>query len=839
MSSRLLLRLCLYVALTCLSVDLALCNCARATEPEVEQFGKAAASADVNQLREWFKTAPDILPEGKVPLKGLPLWHTNGELTDEIIHEFFEQGQANGYGGITFLPLTKTTPKYLSEEYLKQYGKALDLADQLGMKVVYYDDLDFPSGSAGWRLRDQFPQSTIKRLDKVEWDVEGPCDFVESSPIPRAENTLYNHPEGVLQAAVAMNTETFERINIRDCVDEKGNVKWSAPDGKWKVMLFFCIADKKGIVDYMSPSAVKDFFSLTYDQFYKEFKDHFGTTIVASFFDDLTNTQTEGGRNWTLGFNDKYRELWGKDADLDYPALFYPIGEETPSARYRLWTTRNRLFEEGYPSMTRQWRIDHNIDMVSTGHPQGPYVIEPIDMSGDAMTSHRGSDAVLFDSIHYYGHGRDGFKIPTSAAYNFDMPLCFVEIYGNYRDDGSFTPELMQRSAMEIFARGGNVLLPHGIWSDPETMYIPPDLSWHNPVLKDSLPQFGQFVSRNELLLQGGKHVADIAVLYPVDNIKAYFHFAFGFITGDYPYGVLLPNETDYLAVGSILSTELWRDFTFIHPDILDQKCSVREARLTLDNVCNAEEYRVFLIPGMDVISLANLEKIARFHAAGGKLIATTRLPSMAAEGPQKNDEVCRIIEEIFGVDPRTQEPRDAIRTGQEDIVLPESFAQCREINRPGEYLPPRHDVVCYEESIERERAVFVPRPTAENLQRALDYLDYQPDVKVAPVEGTVMPKLTVVPRWAYPHDGMFQYLHKVKNGLDVYLLANSSNSTADFNVTLRGLFDSLEFWNPLTGLCEAIPQDQLKRDENAKTTTVHVTLERVQSIYIVGQKTR
>ena len=214
---------------------------------------------------------------------------------------------------------------------------------------------------------------------------EGPAKFSEKSSIPFAEKAIYGKPEGVLQAAVAWNTETNERVSIRDCVDKDGNVAWDVPAGKWKVMLFVCVADPKGIVDYMSPAAVKNFFSLTYDVFYEKFKPHFGTTITSIFFDDITNTQTQGSRNWALEFNDKYRALFGKDPDLDYPALFYPIGDETPSARYRLWTTRNRLFADGYPGMVRQWRVDHNLDMISTGHPQGPYVIEPIDMSGDSF----------------------------------------------------------------------------------------------------------------------------------------------------------------------------------------------------------------------------------------------------------------------------------------------------------------------------------------------------------------------------------------------------------------------------------------------------------------------
>ena len=491
--------------------------------------------------------------------------------------------------------------------------------------------------------------------------------------------------------------------------------------------------------------------------------------------------------------------------------------------------------------MVRQWRVDHNLDVIATGHPQGPYVIQPVDMCGDAMATHKGSDAVLFDSIHYYGHGRDGFKIPTSAAYNYDFPLCYVEIYGNYRDN-TFDSSMMLRSAMEIFARGGNVLLPHGTWTDPATVYIPPEISWRNPKLKGFLPGYGDFVSRSSLLLRGGRHVADFGFLYPVDNLKAFFHFQFNFIQGDYPYGVLLPRETDYLAVGSELTTRIWRDFTFVHPFVLDEKCVVRkeggQTFLRLDNAANWEEYRCFIIPGADVISWQNLEKLAAFYDAGGRLLATTRLPSMAAEGPEYNAKVQETVKRIFGIDPLTQEPRDAIATGQEDICLPENFVQAREINKQGEYVEKLADkTVAYEDSVYRERAVFVPRPTTENLKAAADYLVPTPDVNIEAADGTEIPTLNVVPRWDYPIDGMFQYIHKVKNGMDVYLFANSSNRDAEFTATLRGTFKSLELWDPITGETSPVDPAKISVDEANGTTAVKLALKSIQSVFVVGER--
>ena len=67
-------------------------------EKDVERWnlGAAAVDADVETLRRWFAEAPSILRGAKIPLKGQPLWHTNGELSDEIIREILKSGKKTG-----------------------------------------------------------------------------------------------------------------------------------------------------------------------------------------------------------------------------------------------------------------------------------------------------------------------------------------------------------------------------------------------------------------------------------------------------------------------------------------------------------------------------------------------------------------------------------------------------------------------------------------------------------------------------------------------------------------------------------------------------------------------
>ena len=85
----------------------------------------------------------------------------------------------------------------------------------------------------------------------------------------------------------------------------------------------------------------------------------------------------------------------------------------------------------------------------------------------------------------------------------------------------------------------------------------------------------------------------------------------------------------------------------------------------------------------------------------------------------------------------------------------------------------------------------------------------------------------------------MVSYIHKVKNGTDVYFIANSSNNPAEFNATLRGTFRWIDIWNPITGETERVDQnaDVVTVDKEKGTTTVRMSLKSIECKMIVGEK--
>jgi hypothetical protein len=713
-----------------------------------------------------FVLADDAGDEFKNPpaaLRPMPFWHINGALTtEEIKAQLRDSRDKSGFGGVAVLPVAETQPKYLSEDYFASYADILDTARELGMEVVLYDDTGFPSGTAGGRLSELFPDDTLKRLDMTEEVVQGPADYVKVLPA------------GALMSVVAMNTQTLQRLDITASASG-GNLAWKAPEGNWNVMVFTCVrsttASGKRLVDFLSAEAVDKYIPLTYGEYFKRFSKDFGATIRRDYFDDVGFYAQD--RPWTPAFNEKYQKKYGVSPVLLYPVLWRDIGPETAAARVALFGFRAELLAEGYPARIGAWCRAHGIQ--SQGHPPGNYDPCPVDMHGDTFKFYRHVDIPLMDAIFFHGHGRSGFKLISSAATMYDRPLVAAEEYGAFPEK-TFDSAMLYRTGMELFARGVNRVIPHGMWLDPQHVRIAPLISHFSAKLLPALPDYNQWAARCSLLLQGGRPVVDIAMLYPIAALEAYYNFS---LPDRMRWGKYVPPEADYQRLSDMLTCDIRRDFTFLHPDALAAQCTRQGATLRLNNATSWQAYRVLIIPGGKVIPWASLKKIKDFYDHGGRVVATTCLPEKSAESGYDAD-VQKTVSEMFGA-----------RT---------------ETNRNG------------------GKVYFAPSPTASTLQAILDDALPVPDVAFDP-------NLRVG-----SGNGVLSYLHKQKDGREVYYFANSSDDAVDTEVRLRG-DRVMQLWNPHTG--EKAPAEVTHLLEHGEAATrLRLKIAPVTSLFAITQAT-
>lgn len=572
----------------------------------------------------------------------VPLWFwNNAQVSEEtLLAQLDSMVLASKYGGCAILPFgADFRPAYLSDEYMQLYGKAIQRCRELGAQMSLYDEYGFPSGGMGFsngdgvpRFMQHHPDKTLHRLDKKEYDVAAGAEF--SLPADSIE--------GDLMSIVAYQPEEEKVISLRHTMRD-GAYRWSVPEGEegWKVLVFSCVLDGKPFVDYLDPEAVKLFVEDTHEQYFRQFPEAFGQTITSTFFDEPT-LYYAFGRTWTPAFNEKFHLAYGFYPDTLYPALWYDMGAHTAAARNMLFGMRARLYSEGFMKTIAEWAAAHGI--LSTGHQDQEEVLNTTSVSGDLMLDGKYMSMPGIDKIGGPRPAEHFYKVVSSSAQNWDHAQVMSETYGAM---GNIPVGQMYQIAIEQYTKGITNLIPHAVWYDDANVTFLPELSWRNPLYCQELAAFNTFLSRlRYILARPGQHVADVAVLYPVQTLQ-------GGHTLDGPLSVYQGGKeipgTDYSLVSALLTDELGCDFTYLHPEVLDERCRVEEdGTLTLSNPVNTEHFHTILLPGVKVISLSNLRKIEDAWEKGAKVIFTTQTPCQSADMEATDEEIRRRVERIL-----------------------------------------------------------------------------------------------------------------------------------------------------------------------------------------------
>lgn len=568
----------------------------------------------------------------------VPLWFWNNDQIkeDKLLEELSSMVNDDFYGGGAILPFgTNFRPEYLSEDYFNLYAKAIEKARSMGAHMSMYDEYGFPSGSMGaingdgvTRFMNNHPGHTIHRLDKYEYSVRSGKTYTRAIDF-----------QGKLMAVAAYKESTKEVVPLSEFITD-GVLTWTSPGGIWKVIFFVSVVDGDPNVDYLSPESVQLFINDTHEQYYKHFPEAFGETITSTFFDEPTMYRANG-RMWTDDFNVKFEARYGFSPERLYPALWYDIGEETAAARNMLFGMRAQLYAEGFMKTIAEWAESHGI--MSTGHQDQEEVLNPTSISGDLMLCGKYMTMPGIDKIGGNRPAENFYKVVSSSANNWDHTMVMSETYG---DMGNISTETMYRIATEQYTKGINYLIPHAVWYNDKNVTFLPELSHRNPLYSKELPRYNRFLSRlRYILARPGQHVADIAVLYPIQTQQA-GHYLDGPM-GYYQGGVIV-DGTDYTTVSQLLTDELGRDFTYLHPEVVDDRCTVADGMLTMNNEVNTEHFTTIILPGVKTISLSNLQKIHEAWKQGATVIFTTQTPSESATLGVSNDEISAIVSEML-----------------------------------------------------------------------------------------------------------------------------------------------------------------------------------------------
>ena len=689
----------------------------------------------------------------------LPFWFWNGELDYEEMEYQLRELHAKGIPGIFIHSRFGLTVPYLSDEWFKRVQFTIDKAKELGMQVWIYDEKNWPSGTVGWEIPTKHPDLQQRYLELVILDFNGPFfTYLEGT-----DSRYVDLEDSEPICAYGVRAEEFEAGEISEIIDVTPNlsfdkvIPWEAPPGHWK-LLYFVERRAKWYIDALNPESTKKFIEYTHELYKKWIGHEFGRSVPGFYTDEPAMHYFAVGEDnyiipWSKHMFKIFREANGYDLRPYLPALFVGMGDKTTKVRVDFWQTLTRQYAKSYYRQISQWCEENNL--LHTGHLLYEEFLRLLArVEGNIFDQLKEMHIIGVDHLYPRIGSADrpeehvAMKVGSSAAHHFGSTRLLCEsLGGTYWD---CTMERMKWIADWEYVLGVNLFNPHGFHYSVEgerKRDWPPSQFYHHPWW-EKYHLFNGYITRNSYMLSGGRHVAKVALLYPIVSIWANYT-----PQAPTPAAALIEREF-YNLTDSLL--RLHFDYDYVDEDVL-AAAEVRDGKL----VIGEEEYEVLILPPLTTIKESTLHKLETFFRAGGKVVADAMLPTENTAGfsQELTDTISRLFEE------------DAAAVRKEAL------------GGAGEQR------VTVNENENGGKCIFVSRGFGPSLPGStLDQVLRQcitPDVEIS--------------------DPNVFYLHRIKDGKDVYFLVNPTPEERTFTLSLEGE-GRPEAWCSVSGEITPVP---------------------------------
>lgn len=748
--------------------------------------------------------------EFRAPVVDLaPFWFWNGDMRPEEMERQLRAMKEVGINSVVFHPRSGMGGEfghgemeyYLSETYFDRVKSALEICRRLGLKVILYDEYNWPSGQAGGRVLKgglvgtrkipANPEYIAKHLAMVEIRIDSGSQAEKSWKVPSGKLV------GVI--AAQDDKDSLIRSTFKNLTSEVNGetLKWQVPKGNWRLM-FFMQRDSPpsegpgttGEVspccpDLMNPAAIDKFISVTHGEYYSRFSEYFGSTITGVFTDEpgFLNNRIDGVFPNTLPWTDKFHEFFERKKGYSLidslPLVWVGQSDENAKVRNDFWDALSTLYMENFFGKIYDWSRAHKIE--SLGH-----VLE------DTLRFHRtfeGGD--YFKTMRYMsrggidqiGHRRFGLinpKLGSSASRLFGVPHTLSETFGAY--GWGLTLEEMKAVINWHATSGIDTQILHAFYYSVEgerKQESPPDLFYHQ-IWRDQFHLFVEATSRTLYLAGRGQQVTDVGIFYPTTAIMT---------EGGVMNFVPLAKMEEYFLSASVAITAGQHDFNYIDELALagneDLKVPVSVSANGLD--VNGHIYSVIVLPAVPSISGDAAKTLEKFYQSGGKIIALGTLPARATDG--KSGLVQSFLRSVFGTDEATP-VQQIVKTNQ-------SGGRATFI--------PITNMVSDEELKKLSAMALATTPSSIARGQNLDYTQAWVQTLLKAVAETAHSDMQIA-----SFRPSIAFLHKRGGGKDWYLISNDSEEVVedDFTFSSSG---AASLWDPETGVMRDAPVFRLE----------------------------
>ena len=502
-------------------------------------------------------------------------------------------------------------------------------------KVWIYDELYFPSGSAGGRVLDGHPEYAARAVRCRSLKTSGEPLKIASEGKKLLSCRAFRHRDGALDLESAVDLTGKARA---------GAFTWKPPAGNWTVCLFEHFTSDywkrlkiRRHINIMDRKAVARFIKLTHERYAKELGPLLDEVVL--FFTDEPHLSCN--EPWGHGALMKALPAvqWCEELPVaferekGYPlvdvivALFHDIGPSTARYRHDFYDVYSDLIAENYFGQIQDWCRKHKV--YSSGHLllEESLLFGPM-FNGSLTKNWARQDLPGVDQLFLpryktmAGWNRWGSSIRVKEDFSVKMAASIAALTGK---QGVFS----ESYALAARARAPNLAQSaKGVaawqFACGVTHMATYTLQWQ--LSAEGYAGVADFVGRLALLCRRGQPVSDVAVLAPEASVWAFFNPPSG---GTYKRYFECNREVMQIDDGfretchQLLANQ--RDFEVFTEELLG-KAIVNKGRLELAG----QRFAFLVLPEARMLSGASIKKVEAFAASGGRVIFTGSLPYMS-----------------------------------------------------------------------------------------------------------------------------------------------------------------------------------------------------------------